>query len=153
MRATVFSSAARLLVVGHCAATLQQPTTTRGAAVSPLHGLTPLAKPHYSYPPSAALLADPAAEVLLLDFIRLTGSLTPPSQEDPTSVHRTVQLYVHSLLVQSLRAFLSSLARLVCLLTPPSSSAGHAGSPGLRRQRRRERKRRSWPSGLAACPD
>jgi hypothetical protein len=67
-------------------------------SVSPLHGLSPLSKPHYAYPPSAALLLDAAAEVLLLDYIRLTGSLTPPDQEDPKSVHRTVQLYVSSVL-------------------------------------------------------
>ena len=98
MRATTLLHAARVFVLGLCAAT-PQPTTPRGTpAVSPLHGLTPLAKPHYSYAPSGTLLTstDPAAEAVLLDFIRLTGSLTPHSQADPTSVHRTVQLYVHS---------------------------------------------------------
>ena len=66
----------------------------RSRTVNPLRGLYPLAKPHFSYPPDIDLLNNPAGEELLLDFIRVTGSLTPPSANDQSTVHRTVQLCV-----------------------------------------------------------
>eukprot|EP01045_Picozoa_sp_COSAG04_P026301 COSAG04_NODE_3628_length_2662_cov_1.405384_2_plen_448_part_00 len=63
---------------------------------SPLRGLPALPKPHFSYLPDTALLSDPAYEELLLDYIRVTGSLTPPPAGGPTyspaTMHRTVQL-------------------------------------------------------------
>jgi hypothetical protein len=66
----------------------------RNPVTNPLRGLNPLAKPHFSYPPDIHLLNDPTSEELLLDFIRVTGSLTPPSANDQLVVRRTVQLCV-----------------------------------------------------------
>jgi hypothetical protein len=114
----VMATALSLLVVAsRCVAA----AATRGAAgslaVSPLHGLSPLAKPHYSYPPSAALLTDPAAEAVLLDFVRLTGSLAPPAQEDPATVHRTVELYVHSVALPGVPLWPAPARRLPCPLS------------------------------------